>query len=117
MKSRLSQPFDWKGTEAGKAVKAAGSAGLAPPPRSVAPTAIGEQLVGLREKFLRSRLTSTERMSSRAPPKTCGIGSETAWTWAVSGSTNSATLTTTVPRSNGPAVAGVTTARDRGAPA
>ena len=46
----------------------------------------------------------------------CGSGSVTAVTWAVFGSTNSATLTTTVPRSNGPAVAGVITARDRGAP-
>src|SRR5262245_14287751 len=107
----------WYGTEAGKAVKDAGSAGLAPPPRSVAPTAIGAQLVPFREKFLRSRLTSTELMSSRAPPNTCGIGSETAWTWAVSRSTDRATLSTTEPRSNGPAVAGVTTARDRGAPA
>ncbi len=76
----------------------------------------GSQLVGLRVKFGRSIFRSTERMLSWAPPKTCGIGSETAWIWAVSGSTNRATLTTTVPRSNGPAVAGVTTARERGAP-
>ena len=46
----------------------------------------------------------------------CGSGSLTVVTWAVFGSTNSATRTTTVPRSNGPAVAGVITARDRGAP-
>ena len=39
-----------------------------------------------------------------------------ALTTAVFGSTNSATLTTTVPRSKGPAVAGVITARDSGAP-
>ena len=55
-------------------------------------------------------------MLSWAPPKTSGIGSETAVTCAVSGLTCSATRTTTVPRSNGPAVAGVTTARERGAP-
>ncbi len=78
--------------------------------------ASGPQLVGLSVKSLRSMSTSTERMLSWAPPKTLGIGSETARIWAVSGSTNSATLTTTVPRSKGPAVAGVTTARERGAP-
>jgi hypothetical protein len=38
----------------------------------------GAQLVGLRVKLLRSRSTSTARMLSWAPPKTLGIGSETA---------------------------------------
>ena len=47
---------------------AAGSSGLAPPPSSEPAKANCEQLVGLSEKFLRSSLTATERMSSRAPP-------------------------------------------------
>src|SRR6476646_5807715 len=42
--------------------------------------------------------------------------SETAWLWAVSGSTLSATRTTTVPRSNGPATAGVIVTSESGAP-
>ena len=64
------------------------------------------QLVPLRVNSLRLTLTKIERMSSLAPPKTSGI-SATAWICAVSGSRLSATRTTTVPRSNGPASAGV----------
>src|ERR1700760_474145 len=59
---------------------------------------------------------SIERMSSLTPPNTFGIGSDTALTWAVAGLTLSAARTTTVPRSNGPATAGVTTASESGAP-
>ena len=55
-------------------------------------------------------------MSSLTPPNTSGIGSETALIWAVSGLTLSATLTTTVPRSYGPATAGVMIASESGAP-
>jgi hypothetical protein len=89
---------------------------LAPPPNSQPPKPLAEQPVGLSENSCRSSSTAIERMSSVAPPYTCGIESDCALTWAVRGSTWSATLTTTVPRSNGPAVAGVTTARESGAP-
>ena len=82
----------------------------------VAAFAILSQLVGLMVNSCFDSSSAIERMLSCAPPKTSGIGSETAVTWAVSGLTCKATLTTTVPRSNGPAVAGVTTARERGAP-
>src|SRR6201996_6674835 len=66
--------------------------------------------------FSRSTLTAIERTSSLTPPNTFGIGSDTALIWAVSGLTLSATRTTTVPRSNGPATAGVTMSIDSGAP-
>ena len=65
---------------------------------------------------LRFRFRPIERMSSLTPPNTSGIASETALTWAVTGSTFSATRTTTVPRSNGPETAGVITAIESGAP-
>ena len=78
--------------------------------------AFAAQFVGLSMNLLRSTLTSIERMSSLTPPKTLGIGSETALIWAVSGFTLSATRTTTVPRSNGPADGGVITAIESGAP-
>ena len=50
-------------------------------------TAIGSQLVGLRVKFGRSMLSAIERTSSGMPARIVGIGSLTAWIWAVSGST------------------------------
>ena len=56
------------------------------------------------------------RTSRRMPWRIVGIGSETVVTWAVSGSIRRAFRTTTLPRSKGPATAGVTTARrERGA--
>src|SRR3954447_13367550 len=55
-------------------------------------------------------------MSSLIPPRMFGITSELAMIWVVSGSTLSAILITTVPRSYGPATAGVTTTIERGAP-
>ncbi len=64
----------------------------------------------------RSRSTLIVRMSSFTPPNTFGMSSESAVILAVSGSTLSATLTTTVPRSYGPATAGVMTAIESGAP-
>ena len=55
-------------------------------------------------------------MSSFTPPNTFGIGSETARTSAVSGLTLSAARTTTLPRSYGPATAGVMNTMLSGAP-
>ncbi len=98
-KSSAAQSLVWKGVLTGKAVKVAAFAGSAPPPLRTPPLESGPQLVGLSVNSLRSMSTSTERMLSWAPPKTWGIGSERARICAVSGSTNSATLTTTVPKS------------------
>ena len=56
-----------------------------------------EQLVGLIVKFGLSMLTWIERIRIGMPPMICGTGSETAMTWAVSGSTWRATRTTTAP--------------------
>ncbi len=56
-----------------------------------------EQLVGLMVKFCLSMLTWIERIRIGTPPMICGTVSETAETWAVSGSTWRATLTTTTP--------------------
>ena len=56
-------------------------------PTIVALTEKGSQLVGLRVKSGRSRLTRIERVRSGIPSRICGSGSETAVTWAVTGST------------------------------
>ena len=82
------QPVPWTGSETGKAEKAAGLVGSAPPPLSDPAVAILLQLVPLRVNSLRLTLTKIERMSSLAPPKTSGI-SATRLIWAVSGSTKS----------------------------
>ena len=110
------QPFSWTGSETGKDENAAGLVGSAPPPFSAPAVANGEQLVPFRVNSFLLMFTATERMSSLAPPKTSGIALVAARIWAVSGSTKSGTLTTTVPRSKGPATAGVTTTSDTGAP-
>ena len=57
----------------------------------------GEQLVGLIMKFGLSILTLIERSRSGIPPMISGTVSESAMTWASSGSICSATRTTTVP--------------------
>ena len=70
----------------------------------------GSQLVGLRVKLGLSIRIEIERTSSGMPLRIVGIGSEIAVSWAVAGSRLSAVRTTIVPRSNGPATAGVTIA-------
>ena len=60
-------------------------------------TVNGEQLVGLIVKFGLSMLTWIERIRIGMPPMIEGTVSETALTWAVSGSTWRATRTTTTP--------------------
>src|ERR1700710_689770 len=107
-----SQPEVWNGTEPVTVDQADATAGLAPPPASAAVAADLSQEVGFRVNSFLLRSIAIDLMLSWLPPKTSGIGSETAVTWVDSGSTNSATLTTTVPRSKGPAVAGVITARE-----
>ena len=97
-------------------LNAAGLAGFEPPPLSVPVTGLVLQLVGLCMNPLRSRSTSIARMSSLTPSNTFGITSEIAVICVVSGLTLSATLTTTVPMSYGPATAGVMTTIESGAP-
>src|SRR3954452_23230002 len=112
----LRQALAWKPAPTGAELNFAGSSGSPPPPKIEPEVSSLRQLVGLTMKPFLLALTSIERILSLAPPKTCGIALVVGRIRAVSGSTNSATLTATVPRSNGPAVAGVITARDRGAP-
>ena len=57
----------------------------------------GEQLVGLIMKLGLSMLTWIERIRIGMPPMIEGTVSESAMTWASSGSTWRATRTTTVP--------------------
>ena len=57
----------------------------------------GVQLVGLIVKLGLSMLTWIERIRIGMPPMIEGTVSETAETWAVSGSTWRATRTTTTP--------------------
>ena len=83
---------------------------------SCPPKLIASQSDGLSAQPSWSIFTAIERTSSGMPCRMCGIGSETAFTCAVTGSMYSAVRTTTVPRSKGPAVAGVTIARESGAP-
>src|SRR5512146_2082209 len=97
--------------------QAPGLAGSLPPPKIPEPILnVSRQVVGLTVKFERLIETSIERMSSFTPPNMYGIGSETAWTSAVSGLMLTAARTATVPRSYGPATAGVTNRRLIGAP-
>src|SRR5262245_7854488 len=86
LKPSFRQAFIVWEAETAKELKVAGLSGFSPPPRSEPVSGPGVQLVGLSEKLGLSVLTSTLRRSSSAPPKTCGIGSEMAWTWAVLGS-------------------------------
>src|ERR1700761_815406 len=116
LKASLLHPVAWKAAEIAKLVQLAALAGFEPPPFNVPAVAPLEQLVGLSMNLWRFMFRSIERMSSLTPPNTFGIGSETALTWAVAGLTFKAARTTTVPRSNGPATAGVMTANPRGAP-
>ena len=62
-------------------------------------TSKGSQLVGLSVKFGLSRLSRTERKRKGMPSMICGSGSESAVTWALSGSTSTATRLTMLPRS------------------
>ncbi len=82
----------------------------------VALTAIGEQLVGLRVKLGRSIRAVSERSRSGTPSRISGSGSVLTVTWVVSGLTKVAALTTTLPRSKGPATAGVMKTKETGAP-
>ena len=68
-------------------------------PVIVPPTDNGSQLVGLSAKFGRLRSTWIIRVRSGMPSTICGSGSETAVTRSVAGSTLTAALTTTLPRS------------------
>ena len=61
-------------------------------------------------------ITSTDLTSVGMPWRLVGIGSVLAEIWAVVGSMNSGARTTIVPRSKGPATAGVIVARLTGAP-
>ena len=110
------QPVAPYAAETVAVVQAAASAGLEPPPLTGPATAPAAQLVGLTMNWLRFMFRSIERTSSLTPPNTFGIGSETASICAVAGLTSRRARTTTVPRSYGPATAGVTTANESGAP-
>ena len=79
LKPSESQPPTWKGLVSG-----ASDAELEV---AVAVIAIGSQEVGLRVNSGRPNFTATERRSSGIPSRMLGNGSETALTWAVSGST------------------------------
>ena len=77
--------------------------------------AIGSQLVGLRVKSGAVEVDADVAQVERdAVEDRAAAGSETAVIWAVSGSIRRALRTTTVPRSKGPATAGVTTAKTAG---
>ncbi len=89
--------------------------GSPPPPWTVPATDDFLQLVPLSVNSLRFRFTTIWRMSSFTPPKTSGI-SALVETWPVSGLRFSGAWTTTLPRSNGPATAGVMTTIESGAP-
>ena len=79
------------------------SRGSAPTPPSspaiVASTENGSQFVGLSANPWRSSSIRIKRVRSGIPSRICGSGSETAVTWAVTGSTEIATRTATLPRS------------------
>src|SRR5450759_3429876 len=110
LKGRLRHSAAWKRLE---------TAAVAPSVLVTVPaTVIGSQLVGLNVKPSRFRLTSTRRTSVGMPvlPTNCGNGSETTVACAVCGSIRIEPLTTTFPRSNGPAIAGTTTASPNGPP-
>ena len=79
-------------------------------------TLITAQLVGFRTKSLRFISTATLLISSGIPSRIVGNGSLLTVTCAVDGLMNNPARTTTVPRSNGPAIAGVTITKLNGAP-
>jgi hypothetical protein len=108
LKESAEQPPTWKGAD---------TPALLPSTEVTAPViVIGSQEVGLSVNWGRPICRVMERRSSGMPSRIWGNGSETAWIWVVVGSRCRATLTTTTPRSKGPATAGVITARERGAP-
>src|SRR3954453_14803001 len=76
---RAPQSVVWKGALTAAELKEAGLVGPPPPPASAPVVASGSQLVGLRVNRGRFIDRSTERTLSWVPPKTSGIGSETAW--------------------------------------
>src|SRR4029077_4527226 len=106
LKGNPPQPASWKGVETGLTVSSAGLSKFAPPPVTVPVTAIGLQLVGLRMKPGLLMLTEMLRIRRGMPWRTEGRFSESMWTWASSWSTRRVLLTTTWPRSKGPAGAG-----------
>ena len=110
LKPSASQPPTWK--------RVGGAGALAEGRGDAEPvTGVGSQLVGLRVKSGRSTSTRTVAQVERdALRGSSGKGSETTVTWAVSGLTRRAVRTTTVPRSKGPATAGMMTAMESGAP-
>src|SRR5215213_2048126 len=87
-----------------------------PSPVKTPSTRRGSQFVGFTVKFGRSRFSLIERSLSGIPPTICGSWSDVVVTRAVKGSTETAALTTTLPRSYGPDTAGVTATRLSGAP-
>ena len=108
LNGRPAQPPTWKRLE-----------GFAVAPSELlsdAATDIAAQLVGLNVKFGRSSVIATERSFSGIPLRIVGSASDLAMICAVAESTNSGALTTTLPRSNGPATAGVITTALSGAP-
>jgi len=105
---RLSQPATWKWLNTGDVAPEA--------PRACPVTLIELQLVGFRTNPGRSILATIERIRSGTPSTICGIGSVFTVTWAVLLSRKTAARTTTLPRSNGPATAGVMKTSDNGAP-
>ena len=79
-------------------------------------TLVRLQFVGLNMKFGRSTVMLTERICNGIPCRIIGNGSETIRNAVVCLSTLIAARTTTVPRSNGPAIAGTTIDNPNGAP-
>ena len=73
---RAPQSEGWNGARTGKELNAASEVGSEPPPLTDPVVSSLPQLVGLIVNSLRLALTSIERMSSLAPPKTSGIWSE-----------------------------------------
>src|ERR1700733_4937393 len=107
LNGRPSQPPTWKRSD---------SPAVCPRVEIACPViAIASQLVGLSVNPGRFASSDTERTSSGIPSRIVGNGSLTALICAVLGLIYNATRTTTVPKSNGPATAGVMTARLRGA--
>src|SRR4051794_32821255 len=103
-----SQPVAWYGAE---------TSCVAPSlDFSVAPTASGSQLVGLKMKFGRSIATVTVRSRSGIPWRIVGSDGVSIVRCESTGSTLIAARTTTVPRSNGPATAWITMTRPNGPP-
>ena len=74
------------------------------------------QLVALKMNPGRSSVTLIIRTCNGTPPRMVGSGSAGADALALAASTISGDRTTTVPRSNGPALAGTTMLSENGAP-